>query len=83
MSFSKFQHTAARRRLRQSPWLRRHSACFNTQPPEGGCLPLLRQSDPRSRFNTQPPEGGCRASANRQSVAAGFNTQPPEGGCET
>ena len=32
---------------------------FNTQPPEGGCLP--DRPCPRSLwgFNTQPPEGGC------------------------
>ena len=35
---SKFQHTAARRRLRQpQPHHGRLSARFNTQPPEGGC----------------------------------------------
>ena len=33
-----FQHTAARRRLRRLQMRRRLYRCFNTQPPEGGCL---------------------------------------------
>ena len=33
-----FQHTAARRRLLFRQLLTGHSARFNTQPPEGGCL---------------------------------------------
>ena len=34
----KFQHTAARRRLRtKTPGLYSRNRCFNTQPPEGGC----------------------------------------------
>ena len=32
-----FQHTAARRRLRRIRRLAQACACFNTQPPEGGC----------------------------------------------
>ena len=37
-----FQHTAARRRLRQIVACFRHFwGCFNTQPPEGGCCSLL------------------------------------------
>ena len=35
--YSKFQHTAARRRLGKPLFfLRNGQACFNTQPPEGG-----------------------------------------------
>ena len=40
--------------------------CFNTQPPEGGCLHRARAPHRARRFNTQPPEGGCL----RQDVAA-------------
>ena len=55
-----FQHTATRR------WLRRRSRRtslmlpgFNTQPPEGGCLPTRGNRSESRCFNTQPPEGGC------------------------
>ena len=37
------------------------SACFNTQPPEGGWLDYLKQRITASCFNTQPPEGGWEA----------------------
>ena len=53
--------------------------CFNTQPPEGGCLNLdamFLHTAARRRlhlhasahaggfsFNTQPPEGGCKDAA--------------------
>ena len=59
----KFQHTAARRRLLFQP-LCRHNllCCFNTQPPEGGCIKFCFASSSLKCFNTQPPEGGCRLS---------------------
>ena len=31
---------------------------FNTQPPDGGWMPLLRYGCRHRGFNTQPPEGG-------------------------
>ena len=34
-------------------------ACFNTQPPEGGCFPVSCRCNSPISFNTQPPEGGC------------------------
>ena len=34
-------------------------ACFNTQPPEGGCRARGRSRTWPPGFNTQPPEGGC------------------------
>ena len=42
-------------------WLYRQSGCrcFNTQPPEGGCLSFLIGIQSIDCFNTQPPEGGC------------------------
>ena len=33
--------------------------CFNTQPPEGGCLREDKVLLMFRCFNTQPPEGGC------------------------
>ena len=56
--------------------------CFNTQPPEGGCLFTLRGKRAfHFCFNTQPPEGGCQNHPNQHVLTRGFNTQPPEGGC--
>ena len=58
--------------------------CFNTQPPEGGCLKnSSRPPSKQSRFNTQPPEGGCVKMISLSSVFVCFNTQPPEGGCKS
>ena len=34
------------------------SACFNTQPPEGGWATKLAEQLGMAGFNTQPPEGG-------------------------
>ena len=56
---------------------------FNTQPPEGGCLPPPPAARHVGRFNTQPPEGGCRSRFLVYRMHDGFNTQPPEGGCPT
>ena len=33
--------------------------CFNTQPPEGSCVPMLSAHTLCTGFNTQPPEGSC------------------------
>ena len=55
-----FQHTAARRRLRQSASVKIEFASFNTQPPEGGCPKHSADWYFGRGFNTQPPEGGCR-----------------------
>ena len=41
MAYSKFQHTAARRRLGKRPRAAgKNRRSFNTQPPEGGCAVL-------------------------------------------
>ncbi len=66
-----FQHTAARRRLGQVSTHSRPKAAgqfirsagvtvrgFNTQPPEGGWLAVIRLVAAMCSFNTQPPEGG-------------------------
>ncbi len=54
-----FQHTAARRRLRRGCRGRGGIDCFNTQPPEGGCVCQCPIANGNAGFNTQPPEGGC------------------------
>ena len=54
-----FQHTATRRWLPAPVDLAHLERCFNTQPPEGGCISALRCLARPSCFNTQPPEGGC------------------------
>ena len=77
-----FQHTATRRWLRSYLWLLRgREMCFNTQPPEGGCLHFTPQPVGKLSFNTQPPEGGCVIFCVWVSNTKCFNTQPPEGGC--
>ena len=45
-------------------WRVRLSACFNTQPPEGGCPKVFMMPSSIGCFNTQPPEGGCLQSKN-------------------
>ena len=55
--------------------------CFNTQPPEGGCILQKRAIRRPKSFNTQPPEGGCAGRQTGRQTGRGFNTQPPEGGC--
>ncbi len=53
---------------------------FNTQPPEGGWLPVRLSKKLKSCFNTQPPEGGWDALWDVAFNTFCFNTQPPEGG---
>ena len=79
-SCTRFQHTAARRRLGLVRFARAQGIGFNTQPPEGGW--------------NRPPVGKGRlhVSTHSRPKAAGhafcillqhpkrFNTQPPEGG---
>ena len=55
--------------------------CFNTQPPEGGCKPVVANQNAYDGFNTQPPEGGCQDYGLSAQLVISFNTQPPEGGC--
>ena len=58
-----FQHTAARRRLALVEILAHEHFGFNTQPPEGGCSPLIHVKPGANSFNTQPPEGGWTVSS--------------------
>ena len=55
-----FQLTAARRRLPTSPTGLSITGCFNSQPPEGGCLAAYQYQCLIPSFNSQPPEGGCQ-----------------------
>ena len=48
--FFKFQHTAARRRLRVWGRLKKLILSFNTQPPEGGCQRQNRKKTHQKRF---------------------------------
>ena len=57
------------------------SACFNTQPPEGGWSAQTFFPAAYFCFNTQPPEGGWRHPIGHRRRRRGFNTQPPEGDC--
>ena len=49
---------------------------FNTQPPEGGCLPRtdVKVASYYTGFNTQPPEGGCLAAAFASVMASEVST---------
>ena len=80
-NYRKFQHTAARRRLRLLSTFKEFTSCFNTQPPEGGCNYATFGVLLFSCFNTQPPEGGCKPPRFPLFAYHRFNTQPPEGGC--
>ena len=46
--------------------------CFNSQPPEGGCLMGRPSKKAAVGFNSQPPEGGCRKKTAWHSVVARF-----------
>ena len=62
--------------------MRLPAPCFNTQPPEGGCIRLWWCAGWQYIcFNTQPPEGGCIFYISVRKKTFCFNTQPPEGGC--
>ena len=58
LSWSPFQLTAARRRLVPSKGKAQPSACFNSQPPEGGWWGGFLSFFSFKSFNSQPPEGG-------------------------
>ena len=77
-----FQHTATRRWLRPPQSPHHLMTCFNTQPPEGGCL--RRQNRHRSRGDVSThshPKVAALAVLHDWGQEQGFNTQPPEGGC--
>ena len=78
----RFQHTAARRRLRKIrvdggkfSFVSTHSRPKAAAHVDSSARFLLLG------FNTQPPEGGCTQTLSDIEARIGFNTQPPEGGC--
>ena len=76
-----FQHTAARRRLLNSPSFVIFTKCFNTQPRGGGCAIMRCRGFYIFSFNTQPRGGGCLPPCFDRVEKMGFNTQPRGGGC--
>ena len=57
-------------------------ACFNTQPPEGGCNLIGRNIQAVKIVSTHShPKVAAFATCNSQYLKRCFNTQPPEGGC--
>ena len=78
---SRFQHTAARRRLRA----RSSPRCPRARFQHTAARRRLRQPTATAAlvgcFNTQPPEGGCPGRKWPAAHLTCFNTQPPEGGC--
>ena len=82
IEFGKFQHTAARRRLRKSTRKMPPASCFNTQPPEGGCAGPPQSGLRRIHVSThsRPKAAAAKAECLQLSLPS-FNTQPPEGGC--
>ena len=61
---------------------RRCRACFNTQPPEGGCTPSQLNEANLRRFQHTAARRRLLESLNvAENWILRFNTQPPEGGC--
>ena len=76
-----FQLTAARRRLgARGATGGGATACFNSQPPEGGWAGVWMMQRRGLSFNSQPPEGGWAYIVPYRNKGNGFNSQPPEGG---
>ena len=76
-----FQHTAARRRLLCYSWFVIIFTCFNTQPPEGGCVATTLQSLVTWVSTHSRPKAADGSSRRLSPLRVCFNTQPPEGGC--
>ena len=78
----RFQHTAARRRLRDYLGNVFKMASFNTQPPEGGCHKQKACAVHYAVFqHTAARRRLPLAFAPNRGYIKRFNTQPPEGGC--
>ena len=56
------------------------TACFNTQPPEGGWSPNRLYSSIAGLFQHAAARRRLGRGDARQDFLHGFNTQPPEGG---
>ena len=80
---SGFQHTAARRWLLRTAlaggsfWI-----CFNTQPPEGGCLRNIMIQHKKRLFQHTATRRWLQGRSSFLRFDESFNTQPPEGGCD-
>ena len=56
--------------------------CFNTQPPEGGCLNQIQKLLVSKTVSTHShPKVAANVRFYGSLKQFGFNTQPPEGGC--
>ena len=55
--------------------------CFNTQPPEGGCLRILCLFLSKRVSTHSRPKAAAYAHCKKLLFTTRFNTQPPEGGC--
>ena len=81
LKVSKFQHTAARRRLAAAAARAWHNVRFNTQPPEGGwgfigsSYTVYVVVSTHSRPKAAGKSCTCPSATHHR-----FNTQPPEGG---
>ena len=82
LSHSKFQHTAARRRLQIMSKQKRTASAFQHTAARRR-LPSSHVALTNSplRFNTQPRGGGCFNPNRGRAHHMSFNTQPRGGGC--
>ena len=79
---TKFQLTAARRRLRLQVALGPPHLIVSTHSRSKAAARADSQNRQGWRsFNSQPLEGGCSLLPFQASVVSGFNSQPLEGGC--
>ena len=80
--YKRFQHTAARRRLRITKCqLLQFSIVSTHSRPKAAATTFKMGISQFKSFNTQPPEGGCSVLISDSITPLSFNTQPPEGGC--
>ena len=80
--WSKFQHTAARRRLLFLIGLLFNIHYVSTHSRPKAAASFINADQLKAMgFNTQPPEGGCHHAGTSGGNSGCFNTQPPEGGC--
>ena len=81
---SKFQHTAARRRLRRAGVFSRANFWFQHTAARRRLLlrPMKPQMDPLVSTHSRPKAAAYAQTAGGQAVHR-FNTQPPEGGCSS
>ena len=80
-SVTKFQHTAARRRLVANVDVGNgFPVCFNTQPPEGGWTICTSCRDRAKTFQHTAARRRLARQQGQRYARQSFNTQPPEGG---